>query len=381
MRIVIIIGAVVVGVLVAAAGAVGWYYAGEVERQALAVDHGPPTLDLRIVRIGSGDITLETTAATDMTHGDWRQPGRFRLQTASAAARVDVAGILDLGTDVVTRALSGVVAGLAAGEAARLDVMAFTGDPMEAHGLPFTEIEFPSEIGGLKAWLVDGRATTWAVFVHGRGVGREEGLRVLPALAALGLPTMMITYRNDVGAPRSTSGRFDYGQSEWRDLEAAVAHALEAGADDVVLVGYSMGGAISMNFLYRSALADRVRAVVLDSPMLDFGDVVYYGAERMELWGGLTVLGKVAASVRYGLAWSDFDYLGRSAELAVPILLIHGDADQTVHVRTSDALAAARSDLVSYIRLSGVGHVRGWNADPAGYERAVAGFLAPLLVE
>ena len=55
------------------------------------------------------------------------------------------------------------------------------------------------------------------------------------------------------------------------DLEAAVQYALDNGADDVVLYGYSMGGGMCLNLLYESELADRVRCVVMDSPLLDFG--------------------------------------------------------------------------------------------------------------
>ncbi len=59
----------------------------------------------------------------------------------------------------------------------------------------------------------------------------------------------------------------------------------------------------------------------------------------------------------------------------MPILLFHGDEDPTVPVATSDALAEARPDIVTYERAAGVGHVRSWNGDPAAYEASVRGFL------
>lgn len=79
--------------------------------------------------------------------------------------------------------------------------------------------------------------------------------------------------------------------------------------------------------------------------------------------------------LRSGIAWSDFDYLKGVGGLAVPILLIHGDADRLVHVRTSDALAATRPDLVTYLRLEGVGHLRGWNSYQQAYLQALSDFL------
>ncbi len=42
---------------------------------------------------------------------------------------------------------------------------------------------------------------------------------------------------------------------------------------------------------------------------------------------------------------------------------------------TSDALAEARPDIVTYVRTAGVGHVRSWNADPAASEASVQDFL------
>jgi uncharacterized protein len=49
-----------------------------------------------------------------------------------------------------------------------------------------------------------------------------------------------------------------YGLTEWRDLAAAAQYALARGARRLLLVGYSMGGAIVVSFLEHSPLAARV---------------------------------------------------------------------------------------------------------------------------
>ena len=73
-----------------------------------------------------------------------------------------------------------------------------------------------------------------------------------------GWTSLVPTYRNDEDVPAGPDGRYNLGLSEWRDLEAAVDHAVRSGAQEVLLVGWSMGGAIVLQFLDRSPLADVV---------------------------------------------------------------------------------------------------------------------------
>jgi hypothetical protein len=75
----------------------------------------------------------------------------------------------------------------------------------------------PSRVGPLPAWRISGTDSTWAVFVHGRGATRAEVLRMLPAYRALGLPCLILSYRNDIGAPRVGDGSYRLGYTEWQD--------------------------------------------------------------------------------------------------------------------------------------------------------------------
>ncbi len=198
---------------------------------------------------------------------------------------------------------------------------------------------------------------------------------MLPTAAGLGLPSLVITYRNDVETPASKDGFYRYGQTEWRDLAAAVDYALQHGAKGLVLVGYSMGGAIVTNFLYKSPPVERVVGVILEAPMLNFGAVIDWGVRNSAAPGIVIATGKIIAASRFDFDFDELNYLKRGDELALPILLFHGDADPTVPVSTSDALSEARPDIVTYVRAAGVGHVRSWNAGPAAYEAKVRDFL------
>jgi len=262
-----------------------------------------------------------------------------------------------------------------AGAAARVDGFAFTGDPKRAFGIDFQEVLVRSPLGDFPAWSIDGTRKTAVILVHGRKVNRREALRMLPVLQRQGFPMLVITYRNDEGLPEDPSGFYQYGLTEWRDLEAAAQLALDRGASDLVLVGYSMGGGIVANFLSRSGLAPRVRGVVFDAPMLDFSATIDFGAERKGVPGFVTTIGKQVASWRFDVNWGALDYVDRAGEWKAPILLFHGDKDDTVPMAISDRLARTRPDLVTYVRVAGASHVKAWNVDPAAYEAAVSEFL------
>jgi pimeloyl-ACP methyl ester carboxylesterase len=207
-------------------------------------------------------------------------------------------------------------------------------------------------------------------------------LRALPPVHGAGLPALVIDYRNDPGAPEDPSGRYGYGATEWLDLEAAVQAALDRGAHDVVLVGWSMGGAITAAFLEQSELADRVVGIVLDAPMLDLGATVDdEAADRslplvgLPIPGALTWTAKQLAAVRYDLDWNALDYVDDTAWLDVPTLVFHGTVDDTVPVAIARDLARAEPELVELRETGSASHLESWNRDRASYEDALRSFL------
>jgi hypothetical protein len=119
---------------------------------------------------------------------------------------------------------------------------AYQGDPQCALGLTYEEVPIPSPLGELPIWLVLGERRTWVLLVHGRRATREESLRVLPTIAELGFPALVMTYRNDAEAPKSPDQFYHIGDTEWEDVEASVRYAFSQGVRDVVLFGWSMGG-------------------------------------------------------------------------------------------------------------------------------------------
>lgn len=262
------------------------------------------------------------------------------------------------------------------------DALDGTAEAEDVLGRQVRTVEYTSAAGRFPAWFVPGSAKTWVVLTHGKGAEPSETLRAMRTTVELGMPSLAITYRNDAGAPEDPTGFYGYGSTEWRDLEGAVQYAVDHGARDVVLVGYSMGGAITAAFLQHSDLADEVSRVVLDSPVLDLGETVSFGASQRtlpavgELPGTLTWTAKQIASARYGVDWDELDYLDDPDWLDVPALVLHGDADLTVPLRTSIWFSRRDEDLVDLVVFDDAGHVRAWDEDPARYARELRAFLS-----
>ncbi len=349
--------AALLALAVAAVAGVGWYYSG----QLLDVSHAPDPYDLTIAAAGGGTVTLSRTA-------DSARSGTFGLAWAGGSAVVG--DVLRSDGATVTRLLRGSAP--PSGARARLVTAVWDGDPRTARGLPFTEVEVSDPLGPMPAWYVVGSKPTWVVAVHGRGGTRQEGLRILPTLHRLGMPVLDLSYRNDAGAPRSPDGLYHLGDSEWRDVEAGVRYAADHGATSVVLYGWSMGGAIVEAFLQRSSYAAKVRAVVLDAPVLDWRATLNLQAANRGLPQFLTAVAEQVVSWRIGIHWDDFDLVRHAQRVQVPTLLFHGDEDDTVPVGPARAVARARP-------VPGADHTQAWNVDPPAYEAAVSRFLVRMI--
>lgn len=339
-----------------------------------AADRLPTPLSVRVTAIAPGRVTLRR--GTEGLPGAHLEPGHYLLEAARGLARLGP--VRETNGVVAIRDFEPLSGDIRPGDFARLDPFAFPGDPREAHGIAFQEVAIPAPLGEFPAWYIPGSRDTWALMVHGKGANRRETLRLLPLLVEAGFPALAITYRNDEGCPPSPHGRYSYGRDEYEELEAAARWALERGARRFLLVGYSMGGAIALAFIERSDLAHRAAAFILDAPMLDFASCVAHRARQRRIpLRYLAVSNRIAAR-RYGFRWDDFDHRRTALDLQVPVLLFHGDADPVIPVELSDSFAAARPDIVRYVRTPGAGHVRSWNVDPEGYADAVREFLRAL---
>jgi len=354
----------------AGAAGIGWFYSS-----VLLDTSTRPVFPERVLAVADGAITLMASRLT-------AQPGTWGLRWASDSG----AGLAVLGP-VVEESRREVVRRYVGGDrpepgsAAVLDAGPYDPDP-SARGLAFENVDVSGPLGSYPAWFVPADRDTWVVLVHGRGGARREALRILPALHGLGLPQLVISYRNDVDAPASPDGYYHLGNTEWEDVEAAVRFAEDRGAQRIVLFGWSMGGAVTGAFLDRSAEATRVAAVVWDAPLVDWRATLRQQARNRRLPPGLSPLAGAVTSRRIGIDFDRFDLVRNPPAVRPPTLVVHSAGDTAVPVATSRALAAASQGLgwpMRYLEVPVVEHTASWNADPAAYERAVTSFLNEVL--
>ncbi|MDQ1128566.1 S9 family peptidase [Microbacterium sp. SORGH_AS_0888] len=361
--------------LSAGLGVIGAVWAAMSVRVArLVVTPAARRADTRILSLDTAaqTITLSRTPDTEL-------PGRYGLFTRGSEDYVKLGSVLSEDAASVKRKLLTHI-----GETSRLSAdAAFSGwyydHPDQMH-LPFTSQLIGSAVGPCPAWVFPGDSDTWCIQIHGRGTTRAECLRAVPLLHSLGFTTMLVSYRNDGEAPRSRSGTYGLGATEWRDVDAAVGFARRSGAQRILLMGWSMGGAIALQLALNSAHRDRIVGLILDSPVVDWRVVLEYQAELMGLPHPVTALAIETLGSEWGTAltrsggpipFDRLDGVSRAGELRVPVLILHSDDDGFVPSDASHALARARPDLVRLEVFTGARHTKLWNYDQERWNTAI----------
>ncbi|WP_330457031.1 alpha/beta fold hydrolase [Streptomyces sp. NBC_00820] len=322
-------------------------------------------------------------------------PGRITLTRHLASLRPGTYGLAGDGShavvgpvtpsagqtaDTVVRRLERVTHGtLAAGDDVWLTPNVYVGNPSTALGLDHADIDVPGELGALPAWFVPGARDTWVIAVHGLGTTREQAMNVMRFLHERHVPVLALAYRGDLGAPRPPDGLSHLGETEWRDVDAAIRYAVRYGARRVVLLGWSTGATMALRAAEHSAVRDRIAGLVLDSPVLDWEATLRALARAHHTPGPLLPLAVRAAQGRAGLTADQVTETTDPELLAVPTLIFHGPDDQVAPWEYSRRLAERRPDLVALHPVPQAPHAAMWNVNPEEYEERLRRFLIPLM--
>ncbi|MCE1178993.1 MAG: alpha/beta hydrolase [Micrococcales bacterium] len=363
------------GIAAAATAGVGWVIA-----RRLNAPVGPRTFDFTVRGVEHADdgdlIVLDRTEPTTahgiynlwFEHGGWAQ---LSPET------------IDRGPTRIARRITGTTPDFTpkVGDHASWSGIYYA-TPADA-GLHARDITITTPAGPCPAWRIDGDPSTWAIHIHGLGSIRAGTLRGVLAATELGYASLVVSYRNTAEGPRVGTGRSTLGDTEMADVDEAIGYAVRRGAQRIVLFGWSMGAAIALQLADHPRHQGLIAALVLESPVLDWAEVIKTNCVRSGLpaavgylaipWLTVTPLAR-AVGLPGSIPLRSFNWTARTADLATPTLILHGTRDDSVPVRLSQALRDAHPDLIK-LETFDAGHTLCWNTDPDRWQDAVATWL------
>lgn len=363
------------GIAAAAAAGVGWAIA-----RRLTAPAGPRTFDLTIRGVEQdeyGDlIVLDRTEQTTA-------PGIYNLWFEHGGWAQLSAEIVDRGPDRVARRITDTAPGRTpkAGDRASWSGIYYA-TPADA-GLHARDITLATPAGPCPTWRIDGESSAWAIHIHGLGSTRAGTLRGVRAATELGYTSLVVSYRNTAEGPRVGTGRSTLGDAETPDVDEAIGYAVRHGAQRIVIFGWSMGAAIALQLADHPRHQGLIAALVLDSPVFNWTEVVKANCARSGLpaavghlalpWLTAEPLAR-AVGLPGHIPLRSFDWTARTAHLTTPTLILHGTRDDSVPIQLSQALRDARPDLVE-LETFDAGHTLCWNTDPDRWRYAVTMWL------
>jgi alpha-beta hydrolase superfamily lysophospholipase len=340
--------------------------------------------DIQILDLDRAASTIVLSSTPDS-----RLPGEYSFWFSGDTGHVRVGDIIAQDARTVTRSIETPDFGdLDNARRGRFNGWFYL-TPDDLH-LPFDEVRIGTPLGGAPAWVIPAEkpdSKRWMIGVHGRAVRRSEALRGVIPFRTEGFTSLIVSYRNDGEAPRSDDYRYALDDREWLDIEAAMRYALAHGAEELVLMGWSMGGATVLQALTRSVYGDHVIGVVLESPVVDWIATLDFQGELRRLpaairFGVVSLLKNRWGGIFTGLAepldLERLDFVRRAQELDRPILILHSDDDGFVPAAASRELAVARPDIVSYEPFEIARHTKLWNYDREKWEGAIRRWIEAL---
>jgi dienelactone hydrolase len=298
-----------------------------------------------------------------------------------------------------------LLCGLTLLSACSTDESATDSVPSEALEISSVDISFESRGVSVPATIVtpvtsDGNALPLVVMAHGHGGSRQEGggyQRVAEAMAKRGIASIRMDFP---GCGDSTESFVENNLSNMLlDLQAARVFAenqVQVDADRIGLLGYSMGGRL---VVLLSEIDPSYGVMVTWAPsvldgaererMLTFGGPDEYETNKLRAQqkGSSVYTTEWGTQLEVGPDWfTDIEGTSPQAALARfsgPVLVIYGDADETVRpvISTSVLSAATSSSEVVGLPIPGAGHGFGFYTDNPDVADLVVESTADFLAE
>jgi uncharacterized protein len=207
-------------------------------------------------------------------------------------------------------------------------------------GLTYETVWLPMPVGQIESWWIP--ATPHApvvLYFHGNSSNLGDLVNRAHRLHQLGVAVLLIDYR---GYGRS-SGAFPSEASVYEDAAAAwhyLTQTRQIAPNRIVLYGQSLGGAVAIELALRHPDA---AGLIVESTFTSMRSMVAWRLPVPLLpfdW----------------LLTQRFDSLSKVGLLQVPILLIHGMADETIPASMSQTLFTAAPQPKQLLLIPGANH-------------------------
>ena len=254
----------------------------------------------------------------------------------------------------------------------------------QTYGLAHESLQITTEDGErLHAWWVPAAGARGTVLLfHGNAGNMSARLDYLLMFHRLKYSTLIIDYRGygqSTGSP-SEAGTYRDAEAAWRWLTATRAIR----ADDIVLFGESLGGAVASWLAARLSLIpdpspERRREVPAASPPLGERSGLTVAPRALVLASTFTSVTDLGAEVYPFLPVrliSRFDYDNRAnlTSIRIPVLIVHSRQDDVIPFAHGQRLFEAANEPKQFLELAG-GHNDGFIFMRDEWVRALARFL------
>ncbi|MEP0890879.1 MULTISPECIES: alpha/beta fold hydrolase [unclassified Leptolyngbya] len=192
----------------------------------------------------------------------------------------------------------------------------------------------------------------------GRNIGDYNYLARVAAFRQLGFSVLVFDYR---GYGRSDGG-FPYEAQLYQDGEAAwnyLRYQRHIPADQIVIYGESLGGAIALNLATKHPDAS---GLIMQSSFTSMREAIQH-RKLLQLFPISLILTE------------QFNSLAKIQELKIPVLFLHGTRDSVVPPEMSQRLYEAAPGSKQLFLIEGGDHVRIYEPGHQSYLKAIESFV------
>ena len=233
-------------------------------------------------------------------------------------------------------------------------------------GLDYEDVYLTASDGTrIHGWHIPGRSDVTLLWFHGNAGNISHRLdNILILNQRLGVSVLILDYRG-------------YGLSEgkpsekglYMDAEAAFGYLIdELGLEaerDVVLFGRSLGVGVAVEMGTRH----RVRGVILESGFTSIREMAESSDSPLPI--------PMPISLVLTLFEARYDSISKIGWVESPVMILHGDRDDTVPYWMAEKLFGAASEPKTLYRIRGARHNDTYRVGGDGYFGVVKDFISP----